>query len=184
LTDPRAFLERWSRLKHRAAAKAPAAAPPAPDGAPPPTDAAAEDVLKDLPPVESLGRDSDYRAFMRPGVPEALRNRALQKLWVSDPVYANLDGLVEYGEDFGEPFRAAGVVATLYRVLEGMPAPDPAETAPAEASVAAAPPAASASIVGPGQPSVIESPLASDGQEDQTSQSAGFERLGTGWETS
>jgi hypothetical protein len=37
---------------------------------------------------------------MREGVPEALRNRALRKLWLSDPVLANLDGLNDYDEDF------------------------------------------------------------------------------------
>src|SRR3546814_6384088 len=41
-----------------------------------------------------------------------------------DPVFANMDGLIEYGEDYSLPFKAhAGkVVATLYRVGEGMPA--------------------------------------------------------------
>jgi hypothetical protein len=51
----------------------------------------------------------------------------LRKLWRSDPVFANLDGLVEYGEDYGADFRAASAVKTVYRVLEGMPAPETAE---------------------------------------------------------
>ena len=60
-----------------------------------------------------------------------MRNAALRKLWSSDPVYANLDGLLEYGEDFAEPFRVAGVIATVYRVLEGMPEPLPPADQPA-----------------------------------------------------
>lgn len=86
--------------------------------------------MRDLPALDSLTRDSDFSPFMREGVPEELRNQALRKLWSSDPVYANLDGLLEYGEDFGEPFRMAGVVATVYRVLEGMPDPQLASKPP------------------------------------------------------
>jgi hypothetical protein len=100
--------------------------------------AAPENVTGELPALESLTKDSDFRAFMRPGVPEELRNQALRKLWGSDPVYANLDGLLEYGEDFAAPFRMAGVVATVYRVLEGMP--DPAKQAESAPEIAAATP--------------------------------------------
>ena len=143
MAEPPGFLERWSRLKRaerdkslrRGAEPSAVATADAPE---PPADP-----LKDLPALETLTKDSDFRAFMRPGVPEALRNRALRKLWGSDPVYANLDGLLEYGEDFAAPFRMAGVVATVYRVLEGMPEPEkPAEStsetaAPAPVAVAA-----------------------------------------------
>lgn len=141
MADPADFLARWSRLKRRAQGEpresAPgagtarprleeAAAPPAAvsgglsegGGAPPATEPREE-----LPPIETLDRDSDYTPFMRADVPDALRNQALRKLWQSDPVFANLDGLVEYGEDFGAAFRLGGVVATVYRVLEGMPGP-------------------------------------------------------------
>jgi Protein of unknown function (DUF3306) len=145
LADPAGFLQRWSRLKqaerdeaaHRATAPPPGAAPLQPVPEP-------EDPLKDLPALDSLTKDSDFRPFMREGVPEELRNQALRKLWASDPVYANLDGLLEYGEDFGEPFRMAGVVATIYRVLEGMPDPEK----PAVEPQAAEPPAAAGSASG------------------------------------
>jgi hypothetical protein len=139
LAEPPGFLTRWSRLKQAEREKASRHEPGPPDpaaaGSPePPTDP-----LEDLPALESLTKDSDFRAFMRPGVPEELRtNQALRKLWGSDPVYANLDGLLEYGEDFAAPFRMAGVVATVYRVLEGMPEPEkPAES---ETETAAATP--------------------------------------------
>ena len=86
-----------------------------------PPEAAAEERRR-LPPHREPDQGLRLPPFLRPGVPEALRNAgAAQALWRSDPVFANLDGLVEYGEDFGAPFRAAGVVATVYRVLEGMP---------------------------------------------------------------
>jgi hypothetical protein len=150
LADPPGFLERWSRLKRadrHAVARQSEAAPPA-ASAPPQPVAEPDDPLKDLPALEALTKDSDFRAFMRPGVPEALRNQALRKLWGSDPVYANLDGLVEYGEDFAEPFRMAGVVATVYRVLEGMPDPQP----PAAEPAAEEPPAATAEAAVPASP--------------------------------
>jgi len=135
LADPPGFLARWSRLKQAEREKAlrhnPASPDPAADDPPEPP----ADPLEDLPALETLTKDSDFRAFMRPGVPEELRNQALRKLWGSDPVYANLDGLLEYGEDFAEPFRMAGVVATVYRVLEGMPEPEkPAESTPETAA--------------------------------------------------
>ena len=55
---------------------------------------------KDLPDVETLEKDSDYTPFLAEGVPEALRKLALRKLWASDPILANLDGLNDYDEDF------------------------------------------------------------------------------------
>jgi Protein of unknown function (DUF3306) len=145
LADPANFLARWSRLKKRARttpAPADAAAPPA-TAAP---DMPAPDA--DLPSIESLTAESDFSPFMRPGVPEAARNAALQKLWRSDPVFANLDGLVEYGEDFAADFKSAAVVRTVYRVLQGMPSDrgstpdvtstDASSTAPPEGTPAVA----------------------------------------------
>jgi hypothetical protein len=126
LAEPEQFLARWSRLKRRtrvgavaprAAAAVPGLVPAEPAPEAPPAEAPA---LK-LPSIENLTKDSDYTLFLRPGVSEDLRNLALRKLYESDPVFANLDGLLEYGEDFGEPFRNAGVIATVYRVLKGMP---------------------------------------------------------------
>jgi hypothetical protein len=132
------FLARWSRLKQRAR-RQPPAAPPAPrqeaDAAAP-----AEPAPDELPSIDSLDAQSDYRVFMAAKVPDALRNQALRKLWLSDPVFANLDGLVEYGEDYGADFRAVSVVKTVYRVLEGMPAGSEPEEAPGEPSLAEAPP--------------------------------------------
>jgi Protein of unknown function (DUF3306) len=122
VAEPGGFLARWSRLK-QAARKAQAPAAPEPQAPPP------EPAAQDLPAIEELNADSDFTAFMRPGVPDSLRNAALRKLWSSDPVYANLDGLVEYGEDFAADFNAGAAVATLYRVLEGMPGGDPPATA-------------------------------------------------------
>jgi uncharacterized protein DUF3306 len=155
LADPPGFLTRWSRLKQAEREKAlrPDPAPPGVPTADSPEPPA--DPLEDLPALESLTKDSDFRAFMRPGVPETLRNQALRKLWGSDPVYANLDGLLEYGEDFAAPFRMAGVVATVYRVLEGMPEPEkPAEPAPESAAATPVP------VAAPAESAAAETPAA------------------------
>ena len=52
-----------------------------------------------LPTTESLGNDSDFSVFMRPGVPESIKHRALSKLWRSHPDIGRLDDLSDYGED-------------------------------------------------------------------------------------
>ncbi len=129
MIDLGGLLSRWSRLKGASGARAKhgilsdpelstseASAPGSPSVGP--ADAAP---AADLPAIESLTKDSDYSAFLREGVPEDLKRAALRRLWVSDPVLANLDGLLEYGEDFAAPFRAAEVVNTVYQVLQGMP---------------------------------------------------------------
>jgi hypothetical protein len=53
-----------------------------------------------LPPLEELTSESDYTVFLAKNVPETLRRAALRKLWRSDPVFANLDGLNDYDEDY------------------------------------------------------------------------------------
>ncbi len=58
------------------------------------------DAAKDLPPVDGLGKDSDYTPFLKEGVPEKLARAAMRKLWRSDPIFAFRDGLDDYDEDF------------------------------------------------------------------------------------
>src|ERR1700680_1275611 len=78
LAEPPGFLARWSRLKraerdkavrHDPARPVPAASADSPEPL--------ADPLEDLPALESLTKDSDFSAFMCPGVPEALRTPAL-----------------------------------------------------------------------------------------------------------
>ncbi len=92
--------------------------------------------LKD-PDLMQMG--DDFSAFMRKGVPERLRRRALRKLWVSNPVLANLDGLVDHGEDYSDAATVIPDMKTTYQVGKGLlkhvlalaeekaaPAPEPA----------------------------------------------------------
>jgi hypothetical protein len=150
LAETSDFLLRWSRLKQQArvAERQPAPALATPETIPaeaPGIAAETQATPAELPPVETLDKDSDFTPFLRADVPQELQNQALRKLWQSDPVFANLDGLVEYGEDFGAAFKLGGLVATVYRVLEGMPGPadekdqTAAEPAPAEVTSEAEP---------------------------------------------
>ncbi len=92
----------------------------------------------DLPQPDDMQAGDDFAAFMKETVPAALRNRALRKLWVSDPVLANVDGLVDYGEDFAAEGKLGAVVKTIYRVGKGLLSDeDLAETAAPEVSTAA-----------------------------------------------
>ena len=104
------FLSRWSRRKHAAAAgnvpaeeraaapqppptagvaAGPPAPPPSPDPAPPPP----------LPPVESLGIDSDFAPFMAKEVDPGLQRAALRKLF-ADERFNVMDRLDVYIDDY------------------------------------------------------------------------------------
>ena len=73
-----------------------------------------------LPDIDGLDKDSDYSVFMAKGVPEHLKRLALRKLWLSDPVLANLDGLLDYGEDFTVSTLMGDAVKTIYKVGKGL----------------------------------------------------------------
>ena len=107
-SESESLIARWSRRK-RQADRSPEERDPPSDpasgddleasaevprehGAPPPGDA-------DMPPLQSLGPESDYSGFMSPGVSEELRRLALRKLFHS-PLYNITDGLDDYDDDF------------------------------------------------------------------------------------
>ena len=86
-----AFLSRWSRRKEEARE-----APPPAQQEPDPKAAAPE-----LPPIESLTPDSDYRAFFHPKVNDDVRRAALKKLF-GDPHFNVMDGLDVYIDDYSK----------------------------------------------------------------------------------
>ena len=55
-----------------------------------------------LPPIDSLGIESDFTGFMQPGVDESLKRGALKKLF-SDPRFNVMDGLDVYIDDYSKP---------------------------------------------------------------------------------
>jgi hypothetical protein len=64
----------------------------------------------ELPPLESLTAESDFRAFMQPGVDDALRRAALRKMW-QNPVYGVVDELDPFRADFAA-FTPLGDIVT------------------------------------------------------------------------
>jgi len=109
-----------------ATAETAAAATPASDAG---TDTTAAEAPPDpvdygLPPIESLDRDSEYEGFLADGVPEALTRAALRKLWSSDPVFANLDGLNDYDEDFNLVDTLLSAAETHEQAAPRMPTED------------------------------------------------------------
>jgi hypothetical protein len=127
------FLARWARLKRESHQPSPGSggrtrakrlpAPPTADGqaadgneqASPPSEAAqataeANAPPQELPPLESLTAESDFRAFMQPGVDDALRRTALRKMW-QNPVYGVVDELDPFRADFAA-FTPLGDIVT------------------------------------------------------------------------
>lgn len=122
------FVSRWSRRKDQARSTEPKdklGAPPqepagkaVPDSAP---ESAAPDeaIPEDLPDPDTLTADSDFTVFLKDGVPEELRQRALRRLWRSNPIFANLDGLNDYDLDYTNAATVVAGLKTLYQVGRG-----------------------------------------------------------------
>lgn len=81
------FLGRWSRRKRAAAAPAAAPAPAAPEAAP------------QLPSVDSLTFESDFKDFMHAKVEEGVKRAALKKLF-ADPRFNVIDFMDVYIDDY------------------------------------------------------------------------------------
>jgi hypothetical protein len=81
-----------------------------------------EEILEELglQDPETLVAGDDFSAFMSKAVPTRIRNKALRKLWLSDPKLANLDMLVDYGEDFTDSAMAVENIQSAYQVGKGM----------------------------------------------------------------
>ncbi len=129
--DDKNFLSRWSERKRAVEAEA------AQDAAEPRDDAAAlaaaeagQDALPagddgkidpaDLPDIDSLDASSDFTVFLKDGVPDALRRRALRKLWRLDPVFGHLDRLNDYDLDYTNAGTVVEGMKTIYQVGKGM----------------------------------------------------------------
>jgi hypothetical protein len=123
MNDPESFISRWSRRTREAAdektqpensttdlvnpasceeanlskPESGAATPPAPE-----FDAAS------LPPIESIEAGTDITAFMRSGVPSALRHAALRRAWSADPSIRDFVGLNENFWDAAGPDGISG----------------------------------------------------------------------------
>jgi hypothetical protein len=123
MNDPDNFLSRWSRRKQEAgersekkeevADKPPAAAvaenePAVRAASAPASTPIPKFEVESLPSIESISADSDITAFMRAGVPEALKRAALRRVWSSDPAIRDFVGLNENFWDAAGPDGVLG----------------------------------------------------------------------------
>lgn len=123
------FLSRWSRRKRHAAedgdeedsaastnlAKTDLAGATEPDAE---SDRRLLDELG-LKDPDDLLPGNEFSAFLKAAIPNHLKQRALRRLWSSNPVLANLDGLNDYDGDFTGGTVPSGGLKTAYRVGKG-----------------------------------------------------------------
>jgi hypothetical protein len=141
------FLSRWSRRKLAAArepalpgAQAPTPAVPAlgttgaPDAVAPAAAATPTTTAPALPALETLTFESDFTAFLQPGVEPGVQRAALRKL-LHDPRFNAMDGLDVYIDDYTKPSPLdpaiarvlADAQAMLMPRVEPVDAPGPAQ---------------------------------------------------------
>jgi hypothetical protein len=117
MSAPENFISRWVRLKGssdvrrgaedtlRSPAKEIAAAVAQPEVV------ATADASFDpasLPPIETIGIDTDISAFLQTRVPAALTRAALRRAWSSDPAIRDFIGIAENQWDFNDPDAISG----------------------------------------------------------------------------
>jgi hypothetical protein len=147
MSEPEQFLKRWSKRKAAERDGSKAAQASAEDRIPDQTSPAAptkptaiaaggtDEIydLAQLPPIDSIGANTDVTAFLRPGVPAELTRAALRRAWSSDPAIRDFVGLVENGWDFNDPSAMAGfgpispqeVARLAAKLIDSLPATTP-----------------------------------------------------------
>lgn len=118
------FLSRWSRRKGEA--RQPDVEKRLTDRSPEGPALTPEEIAA-LPRIETLTAESDITAFLRPGVPQSLRNAALRAAWLADPAIRDFVGPArDYSYDWNTAGGAPGhgalepgcdVAAMVRRVL-------------------------------------------------------------------
>ena len=84
------------------------AVPQATDQEPGPAQTETDEPAEPLPRIEDLTAESDLSAFLRKGVPMALKSAAMRKMWSLDPGIRDYVGPSEYAWDFNQPGSMAG----------------------------------------------------------------------------
>ncbi len=121
------FLGRWSKRKRAATEPQPPEPQPAPEAAAeaeapaPEEESLSPEELAALPSLEELTPETDIRPFMRKGVPQAMRNAALRKMWMLTPAIRDYKNpAVDYAWDWNTPggVPGDGVAPTPARAAE------------------------------------------------------------------
>lgn len=69
--------------------------------------------------LETIDEDTDFSVFMKDGVPDLLKKSAMAILWRTNPIFANVDGLVDYDDDFGSPDLIMKTFESAYKIGKG-----------------------------------------------------------------
>jgi hypothetical protein len=147
------FLERWSRRKladgrkpePEAEAEQPveeAAPVDEPDEEGREEEQLDEEELAKLPSLESFTVRTDLAPFLRKGVPQALKNAAMRRMWMLDPaVRDHIDFAVDYAWDWNTPGGVPGNAGTISHdsITRMMDALKPKDAPEPEATVAGVP---------------------------------------------
>jgi len=176
--EDKPFLQRWSRRKREpepAESMAQATAPAKPD-LPSSGNAGEDDEERRLLlqenceaaeaiDLESLDASSDYSPFFRDGVPKMLKSAAMRILWRSSPVFANVDGLNDYDEDFGSPELIKKFTGSAWKVGKGYFREEDVATDAADVADASVP---EANPVEAGEPQSAEEEAGAGADEEET----------------
>ena len=174
------FLSRWARRKAEAreaesgevektAAISPDAA--AQDAAAAGRDAddkdrpATEEEIAALPDPDSLEHGADFKPFLRPGIPAALRQRALRRLWRVNPAIGFLDGMNEYDLDYTDAATVVENLKTAYDAVKGYAFPEEEEV----------PASGSAEAAGEAAPATADDVPLTETHAEESPQTAGLE---------
>lgn len=112
--DGKGFLSRWSQRKREAASpkdETPETTIEGLEASPATTTSDVEEPfdLSSLPGIEEITETTDIAGFLRKGVPESLRNAALQKFWALDPAIRNyVNPALDYAYDWNTPGGVPG----------------------------------------------------------------------------
>lgn len=97
------------------------------------------DPADDLPPVDTIGPETDLAPWLRPGVPAALKNAALRRKWLSLPAIRDyVDPALDYAWDWNAAAPVPGAAGRVARaaaekMVEALTGPRPeAPPEPAE----------------------------------------------------
>lgn len=131
--DDEGFLSRWSRRKQQVRETEPeleSEERPAESAAADPDDPnrpLTPEEVEALPDPDTLEPGADFKRFLREGVPEELKRRALRRLWRSNPVFGVLDGLNDYDLDYTDAATVVANLRTAFKVGRGIVLPEEEE---------------------------------------------------------
>jgi Protein of unknown function (DUF3306) len=92
-----------------------------------------------LPSFDAIGAQTDFRAFLQPGVPSELKLAALRRAWSADPAIRDFKGMAENDWDFtalnsipgfGEPVPGADATKMVAQLLGEARRVEPPVTTP------------------------------------------------------